>query len=332
MIVKIPDRLNGSTFYGEILPSIYSNIIEGDYNIDFDMHCTELANPEGLVNLLAAAAMIRSKSSYIPQLYLPEKQNLFGYMKRSGFFKWATVPICESLRFNHISNDYFKDGYLQSNYLRPHLYGLFTHTNDGTTFNRHIANIENIVYEIANSLRDNVDATDLSRYCGVLRQSLVQVLKNTLEHNRGYKGTLAYYMFQKTPYNTIEFVCSDIGQGILERMKMMLKEKDEEAVKKYGHLEQKLNSRDLLFKEDYNNPNLLAITNAVEYREDSEIPGIHKIKEFALKYDGIFSIHSGNYTVRYNRRNRTETLFHNNSYFSGCHLKIAMNLPKTNNQ
>ena len=331
MLLKIPNRLNGHSFYNEILPSIYKNIIEGYYNIDFDMHHTELANPEGLVNLLAAANMIRNKSGYIPQLYLTESQNLFDYMNKSGFFKWAMVPGCEALRCNIFFDDILNDAYEKPNFFGPQLYGLFTHSNDGTTFNRHIANIENIVFEIANSLRDIVDGTDLSRYCGMLRLSLVQVLKNSLEHNQGYRGTLAYYMFQKTPYNTIEFVCSDIGQGILERMKKMLKENNEEAMKKYGYLEQKLNSRDLLFIENNDNPNLLAITNAVKYREGSEIPGLQKIKEFALKYDGLFSIHSGNYTVRY-RRNKIETLFQSDSYFSGCHLKIVMNLPKTNNQ
>ena len=329
-LVEIPDRLNGSTFYGEVLPSIYSNIIEGNYNIDFDMHCTELANPEGLVNLLAAASMIRRKVGYVPQLYLPEKQNLFGYMKRSGFFKWATVPGCESLRFNHISNDYFKDGYMQSNSLRPHLYGLFTHSNEGTCFNRHITNIEGFVGEIADSLIDKVDEFELRRYCSMLRLSIVQVVKNSLEHNYGYKGTLAYYMIQNTRYNTLEFAFSDIGQGILERMKKMLIERDPEAINKYGDLEQKLNNRDLLFKEHCDNPNRLAILNAVEYRKDSEIPGLHKIKEFTIEYDGVFIIHSGNYTIEYKKGGIIET-FHNNSYFSGCHLKILMKSKKNIN-
>lgn len=329
--IEIPDKLNGKTFYGEILPSIYKSIIRGDYLIDFDMHRTELANPEGLVNLLAAAAMIRSKSGYVPQLYFPESQNLLEYMRRSGFFRWAMVPGCEALKLDFFFDYTLKSDRKQQTYYSPQLYGLFTHSNEGTTFNRHAANIENIVFEIADFLAGGVDPTDLNRYCGMLRLSLVQVLKNSLEHNQGYRGTLAYYMFQKTPYNTIEFVCSDIGQGILERMKKMLNEKDKEAINKYGDLGSKLNSKKLLFTENNDNPNLLAITNAVKYREDSEIPGLHKIKEFALKYNGRFVIHSGNYTVSY-RKDRIDTMFHNDSYFSGCHLKIVMNLPESNNQ
>lgn len=329
--IEIPDKLNGKTFYDEILPSIYKRIIQGDYLIDFDMHRTELANPEGLVNLLAAAAMIRRKSGYVPQLYLPESQNLVEYMKEAGFFRWSGVPGCEALKFNFFFENKINEWGRQSNFFRPQLYGLFTHSNEGTTFNRHVANIENIVLEIADFLAGDVDPTDLSHYRGLLRLSLVQVLKNSLEHNQRYRGTLAYYMFQKTPYNTIEFVCSDIGQGILERMKKMLNEKDGEAIRKYGDLEPKLNSKELLFTENNDNPNLLAITNAVKYREDSEIPGLHKIKEFALKYNGRFVIHSGNYTVSY-RKDRIDTMFHNNSYFSGCHLKIVMNLPESNNQ
>lgn len=332
--IIIPDKLNGGTFYGEILPSIYSRIIQGDYSIDFDMHRTELANPEGLVNLLAAAAMIRSKSGHIPQLYLPESPKLFEYMRRSGFFRWATVPGCESLKFNSFRNIDFDDEYRRSNYFRPQLYGLFTHSIEGTTFNGHIKHIEDFVIEIADSLvgKDD-DTSEISHYFLILlSRSLVQVIKNALEHNLGYRGVLAYYMIQKTPYNTIEFVCSDIGKGFLERMKEMLNEKDPEAITKYGHLEQKLNNRDLLFKEDKENPNLLAIINAVKFREGSRIPGLHMIKKFVIDNDGLFSIHSGNYTVSYSNGNEEKSIFHDESYFSGAHLKMVLNLPNQQNQ
>ena len=332
--IRIPDKLNGNTFYWKILPSIYENIIKGNYIIDFDMQHTELANPEGLVNLLAAAYMIRSKSEYIPQLYLPESPNLFDYMRKTGFFFSATISDCEALKINYYYDDIYKKvNRRQSNYLRPQLFGLFTHSDEVSTFNRHINNIINFVKEISDSLIDKVNPFDLSRYCRLLTLSLVQVIKNSLEHNHGYKGTLAYYMIQKTPYNTIEFAFSDIGQGFLERMKKMLKEKDEDAIRKYGYLEQKLNNKDLLFKEHEDNPNLLSIINAVKFRENSEIPGLHQIKEIVLKYGGIFSIHSGNYSVLYGKSNKEGIeekkihTFHNNSYFSGCHLKIVINIP-----
>jgi hypothetical protein len=334
MVLEIPNRLNGNSFYGEILPSIYNRIIQGDCLIDFDMHRTELANPEGLVNLLAAAAMIRRKSGYIPQvLYLPEKPNLVEYMRKSGFFRWATVPGCESLRFDGFMDAAFFDEQRRGNFFRPQLYGLFTHSNEGTTFNRHIRHIEEFVLQTADSLaEDKVDSFEISRYCRTLSLSLVQVVKNSLEHNHGYRGTLAYYMMQKTPYHTIEFAFSDIGQGFLERMKEMLKKKDPEAVAKYGCLESKLNSKDLLYKDNNENPNLLAITHAVKYREESEIPGLHKIKEFVLKYNGRFSIHSGNYSVNYELTKAKEPsirpFYHDSSYFSGCHLKIVFSLPQ----
>ena len=131
--IEIPDKLNGKTFYGEILPSIYKSIIRGDYLIDFDMHRTELANPEGLVNLLAAAAMIRSKSGYVPQLYFPESQNLLEYMRRSGFFRWAMVPGCEALKLDFFFDYTLKSDRKQQTYYSPQLYGLFTHSNEGTT-------------------------------------------------------------------------------------------------------------------------------------------------------------------------------------------------------
>ncbi len=336
MVLEIPNRLNGNSFYGEILPSIYNRIIQGDYLIDFDMHRTELANPEGLVNLLAAAAMIRRKSGYIPQIiYLPEKPNLVEYMRKSGFFRWATVPGCESLKFNGFMDADFFDEFRGNNYFRPQLYGLFTHSSEGTTFNRHIRHVEDFVLEIADSLaEDEVASPEISRYCRTLSLSLIQVIKNSLEHNQEYRGTLAYYMMQKTPYHTIEFAFSDIGQGFLERMKEMLKKKDPEAVAKYGYLESKLNSKDLLYKDHDENPNLLAIMHAVKYRENSEIPGLHKIKEFVLKYNGRFSIHSGNYSVNYELTKDEQaealirTFYHDSSYFSGCHLKIVFSLPQ----
>lgn len=339
MIIEIPGTLNGKTFYGEILPSIYKSIIRGDYLIDFDMHGTGLANPEGLVNLLAAAAMIRSKSGYIPRLLsLPSNPHLFEYMKKSGFFKWAMVPGCESLKFHGTVDTESNDGYQRPNYFRPQLYGLFSHSNEGTSFNMHIKHIESYVNTIADSLIEEkkVDsqeiAQEIDRYCRTLSLSLVQVIKNSLEHNQEYRGTLAYYMMQKTQYHTIEFALSDIGQGFLERMKEMLKMKDPEAVAKYGYLEPKFNSKDLLFKKHDYNPNRLAITHAVRYRENSEIPGLHKIKEFVLKYDGRFAIHSGNYSVNYGLTKDGKPFirprYHNSSYFSGCHLKIVFELPQ----
>lgn len=336
--IEIPDKLNGKTFYGEILPSIYKSIIRGDYLIDFDMRRTILANPEGLVNFLAAAAMIRNKSGYIPRLLcLPQNPNLVEYMRKSGFFRWARVPGCESLKFNGFMDAIFYDEFSGNNYFQPQLYGLYTHSNEGTTFNRHIKHVDDFVIEIADYLSgDRVDSQEINRYCRLLSLSLIQVIKNSLEHNNGYRGTLAYYMMQKTPYNTIEFAFSDIGQGFLERMKIMLKEKDEEAIRKYGDFEQKLNNKDLLFKAHDDNPNLLAITKAVDYRENSEIPGLHKIKTFLLKYGKLFSIHSGNYSVEYElmKMGKCEkeilirTLFHESSYFSGCHLKIVFSLPQ----
>ena len=320
--IEIPDKLNGKTFYDEILPSIYKRIIQGDYLIDFDMHRTELANPEGLVNLMAAAAMIRSKSGYVPQLFFPESPNLLEYMRNSGFFKWAVVPGCEALKFNHFLDASFHDESKRNNYFPPQFFGVFTHSNEGTTFNRHVVRIEDFVSEIAQECQIPYV------YCRWLSSVLTQVIKNTLEHNIGYRGALAYYMIQKTPYNTIEFVCSDIGKGFLERMKEMLKEKDPEATKKYGYLESKFYNKDLLFKEHDENPNLLAITNAVKFREDSEVPGLHTIKKFVIDYNGLFSIHSGNYTVSYSKGSE-RSIFHDKSYFSGSHLKMVLNLPES---
>lgn len=51
--VVIPEKLNGSTFYTQVLPFIYRSILKKEYKIDLDMSSTVLANPEGLINILS---------------------------------------------------------------------------------------------------------------------------------------------------------------------------------------------------------------------------------------------------------------------------------------
>jgi hypothetical protein len=316
MAIEIPEKLNGYTFYSEILKNTYQRILHKDFKIDFNMTKTKLANPEGFVNILATALMLKNKYNYMPMLYLPNSKDLLSYMCLADFFTTAQVPLCEVFKFNkEIITQRFNP-----NYFIPKIYGLFVHSES----NFHHRNIEKIIKNIKHNLNDiEID----QKYFFMLQISLNQLVKNTIEHNPNHKkfGALGYYMAQKTPYNTIDFAFSDVGQGFRERMIDMLDKEDEDANVKYGKYKNVLKSNSYLFQQHTENPNLRAIIEAVNFRCDSKIPGIFQIKEFVTNNGGYLSIHSGNYTVKYEKDNKLIPKFHK-SYFSGCHIKFEIPL------
>lgn len=319
MVIKIPEKLNGNSFYNEILPNTYDSILKKEFPIDFDMTNTKLANPEGFVNLFATALLLRNKYNFIPRLYPPLNKNLFAYMLVSNFFKMSNVPLCEIFSYNfEIDSNNEMDNFER---FVPKLQGIFVHSN----YNNHFDNIDNIIKNINLNLAKNDKNYDMS-FFPMLQSSLNQLVKNTIEHNPNYKeyGALGFYMAQKTPYNTIEFAFSDVGQGFRNRMIEMLNKGDVEARNKYSIYEKELNDDTYLFQQHTKNPNLIAIQNAIEFRSDSQIPGLFQIKQFAIKNGGYFQIHSGNYTVKY-EQDKTQSWFHE-SYFSGCHLKVEIPL------
>ena len=55
MFIEIPEKLNAYSFYAQILPEIHRQFGLGNNKIDFSLQNTEVANPEGLVKLFAAA-------------------------------------------------------------------------------------------------------------------------------------------------------------------------------------------------------------------------------------------------------------------------------------
>jgi hypothetical protein len=52
----------------------------------FDGHRLRWIDPNGMVNLLAAASIARQRSGMLPRLQLPEQADVLGYMARMGFF------------------------------------------------------------------------------------------------------------------------------------------------------------------------------------------------------------------------------------------------------
>lgn len=322
MIIEIPQKLNGHSFYSHILPKIYKQILDGDYRIDFSLCKTQLANPEGFVNLFASALMIKNKYNYLPILHMPESENLISFMESINFFQIANVPFCETFRINHISN------YNRKLINISQIYGIYVHSE----FSKHYNNIKDIV----NSIQIEIDSSNQNSYevCyfyNKLKSSLIQLIRNTIEHNSTQKeyGALGYYMAQKTPYNTIDFVFSDIGQGYRNRIIEMIKENTDKNISKYLFVKDKLLDNSFLFRESNSNPNRIAILAAVDFRSDSEIPGLYQIKKFATSKGGYLFIHSGNYSIKFEANNKNTFNYYPN-YFSGCHIKMEIPIPQEN--
>jgi len=242
-------------------------------------------------------------------------------MHLSNFFRTAKMPFCEAFKFNYEIGTRIE--ITDSNKFIPKLQGIFFHSE----YNNHYAKVEHIVQNIYDKLYDIDPKLDFS-FITMLQASLNQLVKNTMEHNPNHNqfGALGYYMAQKTLYNTIEFAFSDVGQGFRNRMLEMLKMKDSEAIEKYSQYEAALKDNTYLFQQHKNNPNLIAITLAVDFRSDSEIPGLFQIKQFAINKGGSLIIHSGNYMVKYEDSNLTSKYL--NTYFSGCHLKLEFPLTR----
>lgn len=317
MEIKIPRRLNGESFYNEILPKIYQTLLAKKFDIVFNMYDTELANPEGLVNFLSACALIRMKYKYIPELILPKSENLLSYLDLCNFFSISQIPNSEVLRFQRI---YLRDR--KKKFYIPKIYLISSHTS----LDAHQTNVSKIIYDLIKEKLGDANNLEEREIYEKLKNSFNQLIRNVVEHNfiNNPLKACGYYMAQKMPYDTIELVCSDIGKGFRNRILEMINENKDENISKYKGYETLLRDNRYLFKKNDKNPNYLAITTAVNYRENSLIPGIAYIKEFALYKGGSLKIHSGNYTVLYNNEGINSS-FHE-SHFTGSHIKLEIPL------
>lgn len=315
----------------------------GDYRIDFSLQNTEVANPEGFVNLLAAALMIKNKNrdTYISKLYMPESEKLISFMEYIDFFTPASIPLCEVFNINYRpSYKAYNRGGMSC------IYGIYVHSDDYSTFNKHYANIEGIIKKIRKELYNEYDR-DIDYFYQNLRDSLIQLVRNTIEHNKNHKefGALGYYMAQKTPYNTIEFVISDAGLGYRNRIIEMIKEKKDSNIQKYIEKKDDIQNNEFLERDNEKNPNRLAIEAAINYRDDSMVPGLFQIRKFVLEQEdsnytqksgnvillkpSLF-IHSGNYSIQF-EKDKPYNKFYSND-FSGCHIKITIPIPITQDE
>jgi len=339
MIIEIPEKLNGYSFYTQILPQIHRQFELENYMIDFSLQNTEVANPEGFVNLLAAALMIKNKNedTYISKLYMPESEKLISFMEHIDFFTPArSIPTCEVFNINYQPSykAYNRGG-------MSRIYGIYVHSDDYSILNKHYANIDDIIKKIRKELSNEYDR-DIDYFYQNLRDSLIQLVRNTIEHNKNYKesGALGYYMAQKTPYNTIEFVISDVGLGYRNRITEMIKENKDSNIQKYIEKKDDIQDNKFLYRDNEKNPNRLAIEVAINYRDDSMVPGLFQIRKFVLEQEdsnytqksgNIISlkpslfIHSDNYSIQFEKDNPYFKFYNND--FSGCHIKITIPIP-----
>lgn len=341
MLIEIPEKLNGYSFYSQILPKIHQQFELGHYMIDFSLQNTEIANPEGFVNLFAAALMIKNKNmeKYVSNLYMPTNEKLIRFMESIDFFTPAlSIPNCKVFNMNYqpcyqrYSNDRDRKG-------MSYIYGIYAHSQKN--INEHYKVLEKIIQEIREELNDEYDR-HMDYFYEELLNALFQLVRNTVEHNKNNKetGALGYYMAQKTPYNTIEFVISDAGLGYRNRIIEMIKENKDSNIQKYIKIKDDIQSDTFLYKDHEKNPNKLAIENAIIYRNDSIVPGLSQIRRFVLSQEDseferkngdvivlkpILFIHSGNYSIEFGK-DRIYNKFHSN-YFSGCHIKMVIPIP-----
>lgn len=323
MEIEIPEKLSGYTFYNDILPNIYNNIISKCFELDFDMSKTKLANPEGLINFLSAILMINKKYNYIPKLKIPISKNLRAYLELTNFLDISRILNQELFKIDSLTNLFYNkekfEGFI------PKIYGILTQTNS----NEHFSNINKILENIKISLNEKTGFMDENEFRNFniytnLQSSLSQLIRNTIEHNCNYRtyNLLGFYMAQRTPYNTIELAYSDIGKGFRDRIIEMINEHKDSEIEKYITIQDKISDKKYLLRESELNPNLISIKTAVDFRSNSEIPGLFQIRKYTLSKNGSFFVHSGNYSVKYSNEKVSSKYY--NSYFSGCHIRMEL--------
>jgi hypothetical protein len=331
MLIEIPEKLNGASFYSQILPRVHEQLTKGNHSIDFDLANTEVANPEGFVNLFAVALMIKNKGndSYIPKLYMPANERLINYMEKINFFTTANVPLC------NVFDITYRPSY-ERKYIRSLcIHGIYAHSGINVHFD--------ISKEIIQNIRKEIDDDNRNKdyFYQQLHKSLFELVDNTIKHNRNKEyGALGYYMAQKTQYGTLDFVISDAGIGYRNRIIEMIEEKEDENIHTYENIENEIRDDSFLYKDNGKNPNRLTIEAAVKYREGSMLPGLSQIKNFVLSQrDSVFItkngneiplkpslfIHSGNYSIKFEKDKVINKFYPND--FSGCHIKMEIPIP-----
>jgi len=329
-IINLPKSLNRECLYYSVIPKIYSKINKNDYEFCFDMSNSELSNAEFLVGMLSAASLIRNKYNHISKLQLPNSSSrLFNYLENINFFSIASMPYNNVLNFIKYSKKSIKreyKGYTSKISCITTISDILTHQNNATK----------ITYDFLQKLMNEEKKDGHWNFYKLFELSLIQLIENFFEHNIyeiSYDCS-AYYIAQKMPYDVIQIVFYDTGKGFRKRIIEIIK-KEKESIEKgtppitdfnlYMKLEKELNNNALLWNKTKNNPNLLAIKAALDFRNNSLIPGLAVIKDFALSKGGSFFVHSANSSVEFDKSGNEKYEFYNEN-FSGVHFCIEIPL------
>lgn len=333
MKIKFPKSLNRRVFYHNILPKVYDKIIKKEFDFIFDLSLTVFAEPEALISLLSASSTIKNRYNYIPKIIFPHNNNTLKYFENVNFFDIAKRPNNVVLDFIKFTT-YINEKRVNKEFYISNIYNVTLDSDIGY----HQTKVNKIVHKFLKVKLEDVENPEYWNFYKLLELSFLQLIQNFFEHNlyKNTYNTTSYYIAQKIETETenkIQIVFYDNGKGFRKRILEMI---DEDNVKikngsegkleieKYRKIENTLRNENLWFDKSRKNSNYVAIKTAMNYRNNSVIPGLSVIKDFVFSKGGTIFIHTANVLVECdNEMDTCEVLDYN---FSGVHFCIEMPL------
>ena len=325
--ILFPEKINRGILYHNIIPEIYNSVIDNEFDFVFDMKETQLADAESLIAILSVSSIILNKYNHIAKLEMPQNIPILKYLERNNFFSVSKINGNQVLDFNKFSSygDEFK-------LKRTRYTSKISNINYNSTISPHQTNVSKLTYDLLQTSLGDKNHPEKWRIYQLFELSFLQLIQNFFEHNlydNSYKCT-AYYLGQVLPYGKIQVVFYDTGKGFRKRILEMIDndnnkirngEEGNPDIKKYRKIEHLLRDKRLLFKDSSSNSNYQAIKAALDYRNDSIIPGLSVIRDFTISNEGIMHIHSGNVQYEcYPDGNESFNVFDYN--FSGVHISL----------
>jgi hypothetical protein len=315
--ILFPVKLTGETFYNEILPFLYEKLIHNKGKYSFNLSNTTFADPEGIVNFFCISAITKLKTGEIPKLILPKDEKILKFFENYRFFSVAKTPGSEILDFVKLQiYPEYKEKPLTK------ISGVFSYSNNVDLRQ----NVDSLLNLINKYFILNVHELFYVEFV------LYQTIRNIIEHNFENHPILScgYFMAQRTPKNSFEFVLSDYGKGYRQRIIEMIKDNKDEQIEYFKQFSKYLLDDRYLFENSRRNPNFIAIQAALNFRKDYQTkPGLYQIMEFVSSLGGELSLHSENIKVTFFNPGKYKYYFYN-TYYNGCHIKIEIPLKSKN--
>ncbi len=325
--IIFPEKINRVILYDDIIPEIYNSIINSEYEFIFDMSETQLADAESLIAILSISSIIRNKYNHITKLQLPQSIPILQYLERNSFFSISKIhgnQVLDFVKFSSYSNDI--------KFKIPRYKSTISNINYNSTISPHQTNVSKLTYDLLQTALDDKYHPEKWQYYKLFELSFLQLIQNFFEHNlydNSYKCN-AYYLGQVLPYGKIQVVFYDTGKGFRKRILEMI-ENDNKKIKKgedgnpdiekYRKIEQSLRDKKLLLEKSSLNSNYIAIKAALDFRNESLIPGLSVIRDFTLYNEGTILIHSGNVELKCHP-DGTEKFKVYDFNFSGVHISL----------